>query len=669
MIDRAVVTVSGRIGAGLVLASLLLAAPIRVEAATVVYVDSTATGLDDGSSWQDAFTDLQSALALPPGPMELWVAAGEYRPAAVGNRTATFHLKDDVALFGGFSGVETERAQRDPVAHETVLSGDLAGNDTYGGYIWWQGSNGYGENSYQVVTASGVGATAVLDGFTIRNGYAVSSIWSTSGGAGLFSLDGSPTVRGCTFTRSIAAWRGAGAYCSGGTPTFEACTFVENLASSGGKGGGLCVASGCFPVVADCLFQDNTVLGTAYAWGAGGAVFVDSGAAVTFERCDFLENIARNAYPVGGQSAASGGAVCTWLTAGSAFHECTFVGNHAEAGGAIRSSNAITVRNCLFNGNEVESHDLGAVGKAGGFGGAIASYGSVSNPPTVTITGSTIVHNGASDEGGGIYLYGGAIGDVNDCVLLGNTDSRGNIGAAQSDGADPVWSCVENLLVGEPGEDPPDPADFPGSIDLDPLFVDRLGADGVAGTLDDDLRLMSGSPCIDAGNNTLFPVGSLVDLDGNTRKHDDPATVDTGVGPAPIVDMGAYEFGAVPADWQDLGNGLAGINGVPALEGQGPLVPGGAVTLGVSSAAPLAPAFLFVGLSRIDAPFKGGVLVPALDQILLGFATDPLGELQLPGSVPNDLPSGVSVFIQAWIQDGAAVAGYAATNAITATSP
>jgi hypothetical protein len=59
---------------------------------------------------------------------------------------------------------------------------------------------------------------------------------------------------------------------------------------------------------------------------------------------------------------------------------------------------------------------------------------------------------------------------------------------------------------------------------------------------DDVFRLRPGSPCIDAGDSNLVPVGSTLDLAGQTRFRDDPYTVDTGVGTAPIVDIGAYEF-------------------------------------------------------------------------------------------------------------------------------
>jgi hypothetical protein len=98
-----------------------------------------------------------------------------------------------------------------------------------------------------------------------------------------------------------------------------------------------------------------------------------------------------------------------------------------------------------------------------------------------------------------------------------------------------------------------------GIIDTDPKFRDPAGADEVAGTVDDDLGLRAGSPCIDAGDNTAVPadiddldlnedLSELIplDLDGRTRFADDPGTADTGLADIPaypdIVDIGAYEY-------------------------------------------------------------------------------------------------------------------------------
>jgi len=107
--------------------------------------------------------------------------------------------------------------------------------------------------------------------------------------------------------------------------------------------------------------------------------------------------------------------------------------------------------------------------------------------------------------------------------------------------------------------------DGEGNIDADPLFV----APGI-----DDYRLSSGSPCIDAADNTAVPKGIDTDLDGNPRFVDDPATKDTGFGEPPIVDMGAYEFQPVLCAWDLDGSGDVGVKDLLILLGAwGPCPP------------------------------------------------------------------------------------------------
>jgi hypothetical protein len=123
-------------------------------------------------------------------------------------------------------------------------------------------------------------------------------------------------------------------------------------------------------------------------------------------------------------------------------------------------------------------------------------------------------------------------------------------------------SCVQDA-------DANDATVYPGTgnIDDDPLFTDPNGPDDVAGTEDDDLRVSSSSPCIDAGDNTGVPADTAdLDNDGNTTERtpldldnhrrfvDDPATIDSGVPDPPyyneVVDMGAYEFAVDTTCWE-----------------------------------------------------------------------------------------------------------------------
>ncbi|MCA9298184.1 MAG: hypothetical protein KDA28_03910, partial [Phycisphaerales bacterium] len=99
-----------------------------------------------------------------------------------------------------------------------------------------------------------------------------------------------------------------------------------------------------------------------------------------------------------------------------------------------------------------------------------------------------------------------------------------------------------------------------GNLGDDPDFVDPAGADGLPGTIDDDLHLARFSPCIDAGNNLLVPEDIRFDLDLDPRFLDDPEVDDTGVGTPPVTDIGADERRPEAACAVDLnGDGLVDV--------------------------------------------------------------------------------------------------------------
>jgi hypothetical protein len=196
-----------------------------------------------------------------------------------------------------------------------------------------------------------------------------------------------------------------------------------------------------------------------------------------------------------------------------------------------------TFVNCTFSGNSAV--DPGIV--EGGYGGAL-----VVAFANVTLRGSVFAHNTATSDAGGIHVGSGGHVLVENSILWGNTagPDAPPIHAQIHGNNDIRYSCVEALLEPIPGEDPPDPENYPGSIDADPRLVDAEGPDGLAGTLDDDLRLAPDSPCVDAGENAGHPADSFTDLAGRVRYFDVVAVADTGLGSPPLIDMGAHERGA-----------------------------------------------------------------------------------------------------------------------------
>jgi predicted carbohydrate-binding protein with CBM5 and CBM33 domain len=119
----------------------------------------------------------------------------------------------------------------------------------------------------------------------------------------------------------------------------------------------------------------------------------------------------------------------------------------------------------------------------------------------------------------------------------------------------------------------------------------------------------------------------------------------------------------------DLGDGLVGSNGLPELTGAGTLAAGDPVSVSLTQALELAPATLVLGLSALDAPFKGGVLVPHPDVLFDGLTTDGAGELVVNGTWPAGVPSGFVTYLQCWIVDGQGPKGLAASNGLSATAP
>ena len=292
-----------------------LVSPLTHSAnAAVIHVNHAANGANNGTSWPNAFTSLQSALdAAQPGD-EIRVAQGTYYPSkdasndgitynvtipngVTTDRHKAFVLKKDVALLGGFNAAT---GARDRALHTTVLSGDIGapGDDS--------------DNCYHVVISAGDVGDALLDGFTITKGVA-STTWNEnimvndvispygtrlsargSAGAGIMGLCSSPTIANCVITGNKApgsgtpggvttvSGEGGGAYFIYGSPTIVNCAFTGN---AGAWGAALTALSAYSGRVTDCVFTDNTVLANAATY-----VCVAEFNGITLTRCAFTNN-------------------------------------------------------------------------------------------------------------------------------------------------------------------------------------------------------------------------------------------------------------------------------------------------------------------------------------------------------------------------------------------
>ncbi|MCA9245078.1 MAG: right-handed parallel beta-helix repeat-containing protein [Phycisphaerales bacterium] len=337
-----------------------------------------------------------------------------------------------------------------------------------------------GVQAQHVVRFENVGRGSALDGFTVEGGSATAA---PADGGGVWIWRGAPTIRNVDFLDNRAGGRGGAMFVNGGRPVLSNVRFFDNTADHGGAialDGGALDAEGCY-------FQNNT------ADQNGGAIFAQGSDAVRLRSCD-----AR------GNSAANGGAMSIQFVSTLDDFSSVYSGNTAEFGGAIQ---LLSVADASLVNMTVVNNDaaMGAALRQDGqtfttIANAIVWHNDPDNVPSLDIGPSSTIDVYSSDVE---YWFAGGVFD-------------------------------ENL-----------------NTSVQPRFRNPVGADGVAGTADDDLRLQRNSPCIDAGSNRWLPFAdllrspilrrTLLDADGNPRRVDVASVPDTGIGRAPVVDIGAYE--------------------------------------------------------------------------------------------------------------------------------
>jgi len=341
------------------LVSLMLALPCQAK---IIYVDDDANGLNDGSSWQNAYKYLQDALMMAAYGDELRVAQGIYKPDQFVlsdrpnlGKAETFQLKNGVTLEGGYAGSgKADPNARHTALYQTILSGDIGIpldkiDNCYHVFYHPKGLN--------------LDATAILEGFTITGGNANGTYWPHNVGGGMFNwYNSSPNVKDCTFSENSADYLGGGMYnVKISSPNVNNCTFTENSAD---WGGGMCNYESS-PTVTNCTFSGNS----AEDYGGGMCNYENS---PTVTNCTFS-----------GNSADYGGGMYNYYSSPSVTN-CTFSANSADYGGGMYNEyhSSPTVTNCTMADNNAPN------------GPAVAcDYYEQSHPSAVTIHNS-IIWNG-----------------------------------------------------------------------------------------------------------------------------------------------------------------------------------------------------------------------------------------------------------------------------------
>ena len=327
--------------------------------AQIIYVDSASTAQNPtGESWDEAFQELQDALAaVPVEGDEIWVAQGTYTPDTMnGDTFATFFIADDIVLLGGFNGTEDSVHQRNPQMYETILSGDLNGDDEPGNF-----NLNKSDNTVHVVTVEeAISNDAVIDGFTIQGGYTDDTPFGNGGGIACW---GEPIIRNCLFTDNSSHNGGGGLWFRPG-PTgmvyVENCQFIGNQSKIGA---GMNVRFRNIAIT-DCLFENNSTWDSPSPNSSevGGGLFThNSNCVVT--NCSFVSNVAQD----------RAGGFNYWIN---------------EDGENL----SLEMDGCTFSQNT--SSD------GGGFYPDVSGQNS-----TLTITGCEFLENSAETEGGGLKVF------------------------------------------------------------------------------------------------------------------------------------------------------------------------------------------------------------------------------------------------------------------------
>ncbi len=335
--------------------------------AKVIYVKTTGLDANSGLSWDLAKATISAAMTVAKTGDEIWVAAGTYADRVT--------VKAGVSLYGGFTGAETLRTQRNSNANVTILDGGGGG---------------------RVVTSQAGTSTTVIDGFTIRNGNAPT-------GAGVYLNNSSATVSHNIITDNT----GQGLYVGGTSTALIASNIIQNNTNGG------IFATGSTPTITGNIIRWNRTT----ARGAG--IYLNAASATV------KNNIITGNSALGTDPTGNGGGIKIY-NASPSIHDNLISWNTAISGGGIqidfRSSPVITNNTIVFNSatNRVNAGAINmstdtASSSSPVIANNVIAYNSSGIRKADELTTPTLSHNDLFGNYG--YDYSGLVAGASDVMI------------------------------------------------------------------------------------------------------------------------------------------------------------------------------------------------------------------------------------------------------------
>jgi predicted outer membrane repeat protein len=268
----------------------------------IIYVKTTSTGLNNGTSWANAYGSISTAIGAAVFGDSIWLKSGTY---IFYNRVL---LKNGTHMFGGFAGTETSLSQRNLALNTTTLSGE---NGTIGDPT---------DNEELLFEAYNLSWGVTIDGFFFRDAYNEGSTVSYGPyGSAILARGSKLTIRNCTFMYNYAEGDGGAMHLAGSDFEIDNCKFLYNTAVN--NGGAIYVNSGNV-IITNCIFTGNET-----EVGGGSAVLISTGNNQSrVDRCIFSGNLSPDGSAVMGTSNTS----CY-----DTISNCVLVGNKCLWGSVI----------------------------------------------------------------------------------------------------------------------------------------------------------------------------------------------------------------------------------------------------------------------------------------------------------------------------------------------